>query len=536
MVSCLVLALLPTKAAAAGRLVVSPGSVKTEVNKTFTVNINLSSDEAVNSASGQVIFPGSLLQATAVSQAGSIFTLWPEPPTISGETVNFAGGLPSPGYTGTGKLFSITFKAKAAGTANISIANGRTLANNANATNVYAGFSGAVVTITTPPPTFAAATISSTSHPDQKAWYKIKTLELTWTKPSRATSFEYSLTGGKSGKGTNTSISFPDLTDGVWRFELTTIYPDGKASSGFTAQIDTVAPQQFTVTTERQSGSTDPKPILKFKAQDATSGIAEYEIIIDGKSIARTSEEHYQLPLQLPGKHNFIVKAYDRAGNSTEAVGMFNVDGFAGPIITEWPTLLSVLEPVTFRGRARLDSTVALFIDGEKVAEFPVKNNLSEEARANTNVNNLPPETMIEWVYTYHGVIYPGSHLVYAHQVRPDGAYSNRSNEITLHILWTSIRVGGASFPLVALAIAFNLLLLILLIAIWYRFKLVLARMRQRVRKVKEEVDADLLSLEKNLDKRGLGTHDTIELTRNSLDHELDGISSTPSKKKPTKK
>lgn len=535
-VTGLIFTLLPTLVfAGSGRLLLAPSSVATQIGKTFSLTLNLTATENVNSASGTVVFPGTLLQAVSVSQTGSIFTNWPQNPTISGETISFAGGLPNPGYSGTGKIFSITFKAKAAGTAGVTVTNGKTLANDGKGTDVYAGTNTAVITIGTPPPTFTAATISSPSHPDQGIWYQKRDLSLTWTKPAKAKSFEYSLSGGKSGTTTETAIIFPGLTDGVWTFQLKTIYPDGQASSSYRAQIDATAPDPFTITVEQPGGKTDPKPTLKYKATDATSGIANYEIFIDGKKVTTTAEEQFTLANQLPGKRSVLIKAFDKAGNSTEAKTEFEVEGFPGPTITSWQHYLSILEPLQLRGTALYDSKIRLYIAGEQIAEFVVKDNLANAQTA----KDAKPDQEVEWAFTYKGLIYPGPHSAYAYQVRPNEAVSNRSNEANFFVLPGSITFGGKTFPILLLLLILLILFLIIESLTWYHFHLIIAGIRRRIRNIKDEVDDDLTTLEKQLEKQNHGAHDAVDLTLTAVDRSLDNLSPAPKnsdkkKKKPT--
>lgn len=539
LVSALILgligALLPQSAVASGRLTITAGSIKTDVNKTFTVNVNLSSDEAVNSASGQVIFPGSLLQATSVSQSGSIFSLWPEPPSISGESVNFAGGMPSPGYTGTGKLFSITFKAKAAGTANISIANGKTLANNANATNVYAGSSGSVVTIAKP---VTPLTVTSSTHPDQGKWYKDKSVSLAWNKPSGVTSFSYSFTGGsKSGTTKESSITFADTPEGKWIFTLSSSGSDGTLEASFTVQIDTTPPGAFSVKVAQSGGNTDPFPILSYEAVDALSGIDHYEIVIDGGEPISTTEASNKLPRQQPGTHHFVVKAIDKAGNQTEASGQFEVQGFPGPTITDYPRFVSVLQPVVFKGKALLGAKVKLYADGNPIGEFVVRENLTDRQRQQINLNEATGEEEVEWTYTYKGTLLPGKHMFYALQVKADTSESNRSNEVSVTVLAGSLVLGSITLPMALVAIVLLAILIgvvSLLLLAWKRARNYFALVKRRSQQTRTEIDKALVDLERDIDKdlhkADIGgpvfrqVESEIEDTKKAVDQKLDTI------------
>jgi len=510
---------------AAASFYFSPSSVKLNVGQTATVTLYVSSaDQSINAAEGTIVLPAAYVSGVSVSKTGSVFSLWPEEPSINGASIHFAGGKPSPGYQGSGgKILSFTIRGTAEGTGLITLTGGRIIQND---TNVYSGAGTSTVSVTR---TVSGATISSTSHPDQNAWYQTRDAALSWTKPSGATSYSYTLThsgteAAKTGSGAATSANFTGLADGIWTLSLTTTYSDGKtAASSFTVRVDDTDPSAFTATVEQQ-GTSDPRPILKFKADDQPAGIDHYEILIDGKSIGVTSDLQFQLPVQVPGTHNFVIRAFDKAGNTTDASGTFTVEGFAGPTITHWPNFISVLEPMFFKGRARYDAKILLHIDGQVVGEFLVKENLSDDAKRQNDVSKLTGDREVEWSYNYRGVVPPGRHVVYAHQQRPDGALSNRSNEVQVIVLWTVVSIFGMSVPTVLIGFIGMFALMLILIAVWYRFRILLALVRRRIDDTEKEIDQDLESLEGSLGKENSRLHESIQMTKTNIDYELDGI------------
>ncbi len=519
---------IPRAQAAGATYYFSPSSLRLNTGQTATVSLFVASpDEAINAGDGTIVIPSAYAVPVSVNKSGSIFSLWPEEPTVSGSTIRFAGGRSSPGYQGTGgRVLSFTVRGSAEGTGLITLTGGRILANNASSTNIFSGAGTATVTVTR---VVAGATISSTTHPDQNAWYKTQDVAVSWTKPSGATTFSYSLTHSadqptQSGSGVATSATFSGLAEGVWTLTLTTTFNDGKtATSSFTVRIDTTAPAAFSTTVEQQ-GTGDPRPTLKFSTTDQPSGIQQYEILIDGKSIGATPDSQFQLPIQLPGTHTFIVRAYDRAGNTTDSTGTFTVEGFAGPVLTSWPNFISVLEPLFFKGKGRYDSKIILYIDGQPVGDFFVKENLSDDAKRSTDLSTVDDNSQVEWSYTYRGAVTPGQHIVYAHQQRPDGALSNRSNEVSVTVLWTVVRIFGVTIPTFLLGIIGLGILTILLIFLWYRFRLVMAFIRRRIKRAEEEVDHDLTELEKGVGKNNARLRRSIEQTKVDVENELDNI------------
>ncbi len=126
--------------ASAASLYFSPASGKFGITDTFTVTVFVhTQDEAINNAEATINFPADLLSAVSASQAGSIFSLWVQPVTISNSagTIMFNGGLPTPGYTGkSGKILSAVFKVKKSGKALLNFSSASVRANDGKGTDV----------------------------------------------------------------------------------------------------------------------------------------------------------------------------------------------------------------------------------------------------------------------------------------------------------------------------------------------------------------------------------------------------------------
>ncbi len=490
---------MPIARAAGASLAVSPGSITTQPGKTFTVNINAVAGTPINSASGTVNYSASLLQATSVSLSGSVFTLWTDSPTV-GSSISFGGGLPTPGLVGTGKLFSITFKALGAGNAAISISGGKALANDGNGTNVYTGASNGSVIIS---PVLVDLTISSSTHPSPSKWYQATTATLSWNQPSDITSYSYSLTGpaAKTGTTTSGSVSFPGLTEGKWSFQLTGHSSKGDRTASFGLQIDTSPPAAFTVTT-KQASDTDPYPVASFAATDALSGIDHYEVTVGDQGAKNTTDSTLKLDRQLPGSHKITVKAVDKAGNNTSATANFTIKGFPGPKITDYDKFVSVLQPVSLTGTALFGTTVRLYVDGKAAVEFPVKENLSNHQRQLADAGKYQGEDSVEWNYFYKGALLPGSHHIYAIQIKPDTSESEPSNTVALRVLWSSISIGSITIPLAVVAvILFSLLLIFvgLLLWFWRHSRRFVGSWRGRLADLKRQVDGTLEEMKDNV-------------------------------------
>lgn len=145
--------LMPVMADAATlRVIPSTGSVSSGETISVAVTIS-SSDQAMNAAEGVVTFPTNLLQVVSVSKSGSVLGLWVQEPTYSNTvgTVNFEGIALNPGYTGSnGTVLTITFRARAEGSAPLSIADASVLANDGNGTEILTSSSGGTISIVAP--------------------------------------------------------------------------------------------------------------------------------------------------------------------------------------------------------------------------------------------------------------------------------------------------------------------------------------------------------------------------------------------------
>src|SRR3989344_2949948 len=143
--------LVPLSAQAA-TLNFSPPSGTYNVGSTFSVNVNVeSANQAMNAASGIVSFPWDKLEVVSISKQGSIFSLWPAEPSFSNSagTVSFEGIVLNPGYIGaSGKILTLTFRARNTGQANVSFSSGSVLANDGTGANILNGLRVAVFTLT----------------------------------------------------------------------------------------------------------------------------------------------------------------------------------------------------------------------------------------------------------------------------------------------------------------------------------------------------------------------------------------------------
>lgn len=329
----------------------SPTNATVSVGSTMTETVVVSStNQAINAVSGVVSFPADLLQVVSVSKTNSILSLWIQDPTFSNTdgTVTFTGVVPNPGYIGSGgKVISIQFRAKKSGTGTVALSSSsQVLANDGNGTDVLTSTNSATVTATTaattPPPasssgdTGSLARITSSSHPDQTKWYNLPHAIFDWTNAQGVSAVRLGYDENANGKPIvlySDPISHKelDLDDGISYFHVQTKDSSGWGSvASYRVQIDTVPPLPFTVTFPNGTTTASGSSISAlFATSDALSGIDHYQVAVDGKEFTVATEEGsraYTVSAD-PGAHMLLVRAYDKAGNSSIANGRFFITG-----------------------------------------------------------------------------------------------------------------------------------------------------------------------------------------------------------------
>ncbi len=331
----------------AATLSVSPSFASVAAGDTVSATVVVSSsDQPMNAVSGSLFFSNDTLTLLSVSKAASIVTIWATEPSFSNAngSASFEGIVPNPGFRGGGgKVLTLTFRAKKAGTATLSFASASVLANDGQGTEILGGNSGATISIasaeqsepeppaaTTVPVAVSDASISilSSTHPDQARWYANNAPELNWGLPQGAlearTLIGENATGDPSVRYAPaiSSKKVSNLPDGIFYFSLKVRTEDGWSPvSRFRINIDTVAPKPFIVSMlplDPQEGNR-----ATFSTTDTLSGVDHYDILINGVAKASITPAEADgavfIPPSTPGTSTLAVIAYDRAGNTASS-------------------------------------------------------------------------------------------------------------------------------------------------------------------------------------------------------------------------
>ena len=328
-----------TASAAGASLTFSPNRGDLFVDNTFEVSLIVNTGgQSVNAIEAFVNFPPDKLQVVSLSK--SLIELWVAQPSFSNTkgTVSLQGGIPTPGInTSAGSIITITFRAKSSGTVTLTYGDSsKVLANDGSGTNLLNSRGQASYNINLPPP--AGPIVTSHTHEDQNRWYKNTEIALSWAAPKGVTEYSYvldaspSTTPNETADSSSTSVTLTAQDSGLWYFHIRGKSSSWGGTTHFLVKIDSKAPAKFTPSVDPAAFANSSRGVVKFGTTDSASGIDHYEIKIinlgeeDGESTIFTEESSpYLIPEMPPGKYKFVVRAFDRAGNYTEASVEFRI-------------------------------------------------------------------------------------------------------------------------------------------------------------------------------------------------------------------
>jgi hypothetical protein len=478
----------------AATLRLTPGTGVYTTGGTFTVSVIVdSAGKSINAAEGTLSFDPNQIAVVSASRSNSIFSLWVTEPSFSNSagTVSFSGGSPA-GYSGSaGSVMSVTFRAKTAGTARLTLSQGAVLANDGKGTNVLTSMSSGSYTIgaqnTTPqaeviayvPPanTPSAPIITSSTHEDPGSWYREKNATLAWSLPSGVTAVRTLLDNRPSSVPTRvyedpiSQITLTDLPDGVSYFHLQYQNADGwGAVSHYRLAVDTERPDDFTISTPNDVDPGNPEQVIFVTATDTTSGIARYQIKIDNNdSFSYVDEERdgrLVLPFLDPGYHAVIVEALDAAGNGTVASHSFTIEAFTPPVFIDYPSELGEGVIPVIVGETRPSSTVEVTVT--RLGSEPVRYEVYSDETG-------------RFTFIPAGSFSTGVYELVARATDSRGAQSEVSSAIRIAVQQPGfIRIGSFLVSVISMMLSLVALIVVSIIGSWYLLAY-MRRLRQRV-------------------------------------------------------
>ncbi len=122
---------------------------------------------------------------------------------------------------------------------------------------------------------------------------------------------------------TDTVISYPNLTDGIWYFHIKALKQGiWGGTTNFVIRIDTGSPADFTPQSQIITSAGSNQALISFFTTDALSGLDHYEVgVVDttkspaDSPVFTQTESPYQLPLKPFENVRVTVRAFDKAGN-----------------------------------------------------------------------------------------------------------------------------------------------------------------------------------------------------------------------------
>ncbi len=339
----------------AANLTIAPSTIRAQVGKTFTLEVLVSNNiESINAVSAELSYPHDALEVVSVSKAGSFMNLWAEEPSFSNTTgmVTLEGVALNPGYSkASGKVITITLKAKQAGNVSVTVKDAAILANDGNATNVLKTTSGALVYISDGATEEAASetvvpVVTSPTHSDSNLWYSRRDATFEWKIPDGVTAVRTVYSDKETDNPSKvydppvSNRSFTVDEDGVFYMRAQFKNRSGWGGTAtYKFQIDTEAPESLKASFPDGSVTTNLIPSLLVQAEDAKSGLSKITLSIDnGQPVEYTTDSSnlYRLPKQSPGNHTVIVNAIDNAGNSSSVSLDYTIQAITPPVITEY--------------------------------------------------------------------------------------------------------------------------------------------------------------------------------------------------------
>lgn len=511
--------------AEAASLYFSPSSGTYQTGRNFTVNIRAESSASMNAASGVITFPIDKLEAIGISKTGSIFNLWVQEPSFSNidsiGNVRFEGIVLNPGFSGDGKLISVTFRVKSAGTAGLNFSSGSILANDGLGTNILSGSGIASFTLSAgavSAPEEVAAPSKLPSKPvikhevkgadgeiilirDSEAsekWTSSRYNKLSWAIPTGVTGVSFLLNDRLSSNPGSKSDGFFDnkvyenLNDGTYYAHARFINSLGAGTiEHFKLMVDATPPEPFNIILPDGETTPNPTPRIRFETTDNLSGIDRYEVKIDDGNwfnAAQLKVSSYVLPKLGPGEHIILVRAYDKAGNYAEEKTKAIIAPVASPKITEYPSnIISPGEKLTLKGTAVPKATIEIHL--EKKGEAPII--FSAAAGKDGNFEA-----------TYENIIPSGAYEVWAKQILDTGAESLASQSVYIGVnswFWRALQwfknIGG----IIILILVVSGLLLVVGYYFWHHFRMWRIKLRREVREAENAVSSGFKKLKKEI-------------------------------------
>ncbi len=312
--------------AADPNLIIAPpiGLIRTGDTIAITIRVD-SGGENMNAVEGALSYPADRLQFVRADLEQSILTLWTEEPaadTANG-MITFTGGRPGGIVAENAALFTVYFEALESGDATLSFNTLRSALyeHDGNGTKIPISPTPATLTITDS--LVEGILLRSSTHPTADSWSRGRRIDVTWSAlPETMYSYNLSTDSQRvpddAPESVVGNVVYESMPDGIYYFVIKD-RPSGGSWSAVTQRrflLDTTLPEPFTIL-QPDPSTVDGAEIIAWSTTDATSGIARYDLTINGSQSVPA-----QSPLTLDpawiGK-TITITAVDAAGNMQSA-------------------------------------------------------------------------------------------------------------------------------------------------------------------------------------------------------------------------
>lgn len=424
--------------AQAANLYIIADKTTAAVNEIISATVYLNTTgAAVNNSEAVLSFSPEILSVESVSMTGSVFSIWVEQPTFSNTqgTISFNGGIPNPGFNGTqGAVLRVRLRATSAGSSPLSFSSSGIYANDGLGTNVATPSSGITITVTsatapvTPPITTPKPKtspepvpvvgpprpeITSLDAPDTESWYNLSEAVFEWDVPRDVTAVQ--LLHGNFPTSIPTVFYAPPisekkltkLVDGVQyihaRFQKNGVW-------GPTAhrkiQIDRTAPNEITGTFSIANDIVT----LAVSGKDEISGISKFVVLKNDQQIAEAPAQETEgiasitLPPLSEGSHDLTVRAFDKAGNSSDQIITIEAPVIEPPRFVTYPESVKRGDTIDVTGVTYSHTDVRIFVQlGDTAPEQALVTSNSEGSFSFTSEVMKKPGIVSIWAETVRG-------------------------------------------------------------------------------------------------------------------------------------
>ena len=296
-----------------------------EAGDKISLEVGINDNEyLVKAVEGVITFDDELLEFVKIDESGSE---WSEESSLYENEIFFNTSQIKEFEGRQSRLFDVYFNVLKDGNPNLYFSSGKILVKEGENYNLEE-------LMFTPIEEFR---VVSPTHPSEDLWYANNNVKFLWSIPFDAEELKLLI---DEKEDSFPSISYTDLItekeieleDGIWYFHIRYKNAEGwQPIIHKKVMIDTKKPYAFNVDIAEER-----VPKIVFNAEDETSGIQGYEIIIPSKNYSFfTNGNETYFPFSTPSDYKVIIKVLDKAGNHIEKERTITVKYLNPPIVSK---------------------------------------------------------------------------------------------------------------------------------------------------------------------------------------------------------